>query len=768
MYSAKLSIPGKQNSELSYVFADELPEQENGSLMLFGMFDVTSTSEVYHTIIKETVKHFLDFYHSASPAKDFRSDDLPDSAEFMFENSIQYTYEKVTDALHLLQEKAGGKYAVDIKKIHCILGALVHDVLYLSITGTTIQPLLVYPVNHRNGPMQYMLMNIIESSGEQSMDPHARLFSQLLSGSVGIQGSSIMICNQSFLDYISTQQIKQTISNSRIDTVIPYFDHLLSKVHARHDFSALLISRDAIGPSRQPPHQQMSSAPSASMTGLNSTASSTQSILTPSMRPHVTHILQRVGLLLVAATRNTVRTVQKLIDFITAPKQKERYMSAYTVCSGVLTSLMHRLPSILPIVRSKAVTIHSAIRGGGIKNFLLKQWRRASQQSMRTYHFARDWFLSLNAISRALFILSSIFILLFLASLLSIQLNKSSKGRESRLKEILVAVEQKQLAADASLIYDDKDRARALLRESESLLALVDEKLKDRKEFIASRSAVEKLRMKVDNVTSIEQPTSLAALPAEIAADTSRDARMMATDDHVVVIHNDSIFLYNREAQTLDELPVHEKIPSISCAAKVSANELVFCNADVSRLSVLTLPDQTIRSHTLSRGSNNAPQKILLYNDRIYAFSNAEGVLVRYTKSGDAYGSGTRWIKASNPELANARDIAIDGRVYILTQQGALKVYRAGNDSTGTIPSETRDALTGASRIITNDDLSYLYALDREHKKIIIVDKESFALVGQITSPAFQRVTDFDVSKKRKTILVLDGGNLLSFPYEIK
>lgn len=768
MYFAKLSIPGKQNTELSYVFADELPEQENDSHMLFGMFDVASTNEVYHTIIKETVKHFLDFYHSASPAKDFRSDELPDSTEFMFENSIQYTYEKVTDALHLLQERASGKYAVDTKKIHCILGALVHDVLYLSITGTAIQPLLIYPVSHRNGPVQYVLMNIVENSGEQSMDPHARLFSQLLSGSVAIQGSSIMICNQSFLDYISTQQIKQTISNSRIDTVIPYFEHLLSKVHARHDFSSLLITRDTTGSGRLATHRQAPSAPSASMTGLNSTASSTQSILTPSMRPHVTHTLRRIGTLLIAVSRMTVGTARTFIGFLTAREQKQQYCRAYSACREALKNWSRRIPSVLPIVRARVYTVATSFRRGDIKTFALLQWRHASQRCVRICRNGRDWFFSLNTVSRALFILSSIFILLFLASLLSIQFNKSSRGREARLKEILVAVEQKQLAADASIIYDDKERARALLRESESLLALVDEKLKGRKEFVASQQSIEKLRMKIDNVMTIEQPTALASIPGDVGADAGKNPRMMATDDQIIVVSNDTVYLYNREAQQLVELPIHEKIPSISCAAKVSAHEFMFCNADATRVSILTLPDQTVRSHTLSRGSNDAPQKIILYNNRLYAFSDANGMLVRYAKNGDAYATGTRWIKNANAQLVNARDIAIDGRVYIITQQGALKVYRAGNEATGAIPPETRDALAGASRLITSDDLSYLYALDRERKRIVIVNKESFALVGQLSSPAFKRVIDFDVSKKRKTILMLDGGSLLSFPYEVK
>ena len=134
MYYAKLSIPGKNNTELSYVFADELAEHKNSSVLLFGLFDVYSSNELYHTIIKESVKHYLDFYHNGSPLDALTSDELPDSREFVFENSIQYTYEKVSDSLRELQERSSHRHALDLKKIHCILGALIGDTIFLSIT----------------------------------------------------------------------------------------------------------------------------------------------------------------------------------------------------------------------------------------------------------------------------------------------------------------------------------------------------------------------------------------------------------------------------------------------------------------------------------------------------------------------------------------------------------------------------------------------------------------------------------------------------------
>ena len=178
MYIDKLSIPGKQTNELSYVFADELTEQQNDSVTLFGLFDIKSGNEIYLTILKETVKHFLDYYHQSPELSESAFSELPNSHEFIFENAIQYTYEKVSDSIQEIQQQSPKGGTLDMKRVNCILGALVNDSLFLSLTGTTLSPLLFYPVTQKHGSTHYVAMNIAEQSSGSTDGSH-RLFSNI-------------------------------------------------------------------------------------------------------------------------------------------------------------------------------------------------------------------------------------------------------------------------------------------------------------------------------------------------------------------------------------------------------------------------------------------------------------------------------------------------------------------------------------------------------------------------------------------------------------
>lgn len=764
MYYAKLSIPGKLNAELSYVFIDTISEQENSSVVLFGVFDISSTSDVYHTIIKQTVKHYLDFYHTASPFDTVSSDDLPDSKEFVFENSIQYTYDKVSDVLRDLQEQSNQRQSVDLKKVNCILGALIDDMLYLSVTGTTIKPLFVYPISHRNGPVHYMLTNIAED--EQASDAHARLFSQLISGPVHIPSSSIMLCNQTFLDYISAQQIKQKISNSNVQTVIPYFEHLLSRVHARHDFSALLISRDARSDGRTE-QRGASPASSVSMADLNGTASSTQSIMTSAMRPYLERALRG---LLSAGKKLILLAVQSLrtaYGAMSTPEQMRRYRAILASYADFFIHITSRLPGLARRIHTAGLFIITALKDGSAKEYGITSARRLSRSCSNAYRRGRAVFLSLNKLSRALLVLSALFIVLFVVSLISMQMNNSRAGREDRLREILTAIEQKQLAADASLIYDDKAQVRKLIRESEQLFALVDERFLSRDEVKEARLASENLRQRIENIVRVNEPAQLAALRDDTAASDSM--RLIAVNATIIVSANDTLFRYDRASQTFNELALREKIPTLSCIAARSETEIVLCSGEGDRLYTLTLPSTTVRSSAFTRSGDDArPSHIVFYGDRLYALSSSAGTIHRHEGKGDAYGIGAVWLRDSVDAVKGARDIAVDGLVYILTRDGTLAVYRSGRATDARIPQETADLLRTARRIITAQELEYLYALDPDQKRIIVINKSSFLPVAQITSPAFEQLQDFSISKARKTILVFDKGRLLSFPYEVK
>lgn len=771
MYFAKLSIPGKQNSELSYVFADSLSEQQNGSVLLFGLFDVKSTSELYHTIIKQAVKHFLDFYHTASPFDAVASEDLPDSTEFIFEHSVQYTYEKVSDALRDIQERSSHRQSVDLKKINCVLGAVLNGTLYLSVTGTSIKPMLVYPVVHRNGPVQYMLVNIIESGGDQSADAHARLFSQLVSGPLTVPSSSIMLCNQTFLDYISPQQIKQTISNSKIQSIIPYFEHLLSRVNARSDFSALLISPDS-APSPTGHQNRATAAPasSSSMHGLNGTAESTRSILTPTMRPILSRSVRGILMFIVLCARTLLDWAHAAYATLMSPAQKHRYRAVLESVRRSGKTLIHTSSRTSASYASRLMRIASSFRERNMRERFQTATAQIVAQGTTFYAKTKQWFYSLNTLSRSLFILSILFIFLFIISLLSIQLKNTSEQKQSRITEILAAVEQKQIAADASLIYDDKARARDLLSESKNLLALVDERSIEREDYKKMKQALETLEMKIYNITRIDEPMVLASIPPTPAVENASPLRLTAADATIIAYTSNALYRYDREKKEFIDMPMRDTISSRPCARAVSEKQVLFCTGTADRITAISFPDQTTQSYSLGGAPKGAPTSLFVYNNRLYTFSSATGELYRFAKNGDSFTNGISWLRDPSvvEQLKGARDSALDGLVYILTADGTLTVFRSGRRSDVTIPDDTASLLRSATRIITDEQLNYLYALLPGDKKIIVIDKKTYSIAAQITSPALQNPNDFAVSKKRKAILVLDRGTLFSIPFEVK
>ena len=60
-FFSKISIQGKNQDELSYVFSSGPIEQKKCSVFLFGVFAISSAQEVYQQFIKQTVKNFIDF-----------------------------------------------------------------------------------------------------------------------------------------------------------------------------------------------------------------------------------------------------------------------------------------------------------------------------------------------------------------------------------------------------------------------------------------------------------------------------------------------------------------------------------------------------------------------------------------------------------------------------------------------------------------------------------------------------------------------------------
>lgn len=174
-------------------------------------------------------------------------------------------------------------------------------------------------------------------------------------------------------------------------------------------------------------------------------------------------------------------------------------------------------------------------------------------------------------------------------------------------------------------------------------------------------------------------------------------------------------------------------------------------------------------------GSNtaikNASGKTILENDdgweqigglgafgtNVYILDKKGNQILKYL-SGDAASQSTY---AENPVFGKAAGIAIDGSIYVLTTDGAIKKYTRGKEETfGITGVET--PLKNPTRIFTNPDIDNLYILDKGNSRIVILNKQG-AFQNSLAATVIKDAKDFDVQEKDKKIYVLSSGKI----YEI-
>ncbi|MBI4599562.1 hypothetical protein HY732_01425 [Candidatus Uhrbacteria bacterium] len=770
MYSGKLSIPGKLSDELSYVFIDDEIEQQNDSIILFGMFDIKSGNELYHIIIKESVKHFLDFYHRARMLDGEGFDNLSDSGEFIFESSMHYTYEKVSDALRDAQEQAARGQHIDMRRVNCVLGAFIHDTLFLSVTGTTLVPFLMYPLPGPVGASRYSMIDIIKQSGDAPADLQTRLFSNIISGKISIPSSMVILCNQTLLDYIDPPHIKQIISNTPVSSVVKNFHSILSKVNSRADFSALFFSNSSAD--NQYSLRSRSTLSSTSMQGLNSTETRTHSILTPTVRPYLKKY-----------SRELLRTVWIFI----------RRAAAYMRGRIAMTFSRERRAAASSLLRASGTRIRSAARHSPAYGAACVRALGAAARSVRTMNIREHagqtnaWlqarhralacfiercarrFAALSPQSRLLFLLSVLFIFLFIVSLISIQLRRGAEQAGTRTREIIAGIEQKNDLIDASMIYDDRQRARVLLGESYALLDLVPKKFHARGDFKAAEEKLKSIDLRLNNIMRLDSLDVAAALAPD-ASGAVPNVQLVANKAAILAYSADTLYLFDKENNVLNPLEnLRGKIPSISCAVASSDTVFYFCSGNGERLYSLTFPDQTVKNISLPRHeSETSLDTVRMYNNRLYVLTRERGIIYRHLAVATGFSRGAAWTQTPQEAVKNASSFAIDGNVYVLGTDGNIRLFSSGVAVERTTSDTTKKALIGATMLWTNSDEPFLYALNPDQKKLIALHKKTFEIAAQIVSDHFTGLQGFTVNRKSKEIFILDAGRMIHVPFDVK
>ncbi|MBI4239853.1 hypothetical protein HY620_02615 [Candidatus Uhrbacteria bacterium] len=761
-FVSKISVPGKLNDELSYVFFETLEgEHKSESTTLFGVFHSLSPSEAYHTIIKDAVKYFLDFYHKGGSAfTGAVDDDSLDPNEFLFENALQYTNEHVVQALENL-EKSNDRSRFDFKKIHFILGALSDTTLYLSVTGKNVLAFYIYPVYKQKQFSHYAHITISEG---QSDDDH-RLFSNAISGDVSMARGTVVLCNQAFLDYITPEQIKQRLASTAPEALGQSLQNLLTKVNGKSDFSALFI-HPRYSPSASYAHgTHVQTASHTSMQHLHTTQRGTDTILFPAIALSIKNGLHWL----------VMKVVIPLCVYLLAYFKKIQYKELFTKCMFLFRRRLKRAPGLVrrfaqlrwvSSVPDALKKIRAQVRTSNKKELFMGMCSALKRRGIILFAKARRSFMSLPIPSRALLAIGVLFTVLFVQSVVALQQSKNERERLAESQLLVRAIEQQFDTAEASLIYENEEKARGDILEAENLLAQLPKTIiRYNEEYARLITRAEQLKLKMNRVIVIQNPTVIADLSSQLPS-LDRVSVQIAGAETLLATPDGLYSLDSSNGKAL-QIDTQAKLPSVGCLATASSLAYV-CDGSGTRLFSLHLKNKNIQTMPVTfHASEKEITSAHVYNQRLYVFDKQSGSIYRHSKKGDGFEVGTDWINDKKTNLTNAIDFAIDGTVYILNNDNTILRYAAGKLN-GILNPVLEPAQRLFIKVATDTESPYLYALDPSQKRIVILDKQSGNLKNQILSESFTNLKSFAVNWQKRELLVLNDSQLIRIPLDIK
>jgi len=775
-YLSKLSIPGKNTQDLSYIFSDSIDIDTEQRIYVFGIFLIQSQKEQYQSFIKVCVDSFLDFYHkSLASYKNVLDESSVNSHEFLFENAIRYVHEQLLQTV--LSENHESTNQLDLKKIHFSLGVLAQDHIYVSGSGSKIFGYYIYPVFSKNkGFSHYALSSLLDGNTEN--DGSNKLFSYLINGPVSLPGGSLCLLNKALLEYLSIEQLRHILTNNPIEKVSTYIHALLSKINSKNDFLALFINPSYSGPQQHTQHSKQT-ASSRSMAGLNSTEHGTEQVLSPTFKPMVknttlhafdfartissvlfrtTHSFAKKIPLIISRAKNIILICTKRIHSCVTyvfPFFYKIYTVLYHLGSQLVfafTLLIKKGPGAFTVLIKKKLTCI----GSFFTNFF--QSLKRTLLSFVTIHQKK--FQILSPRSKALLGIGCLFLFLFTVSITTLYSRQMQSKVDSTHAQSLADIQREYTSLESRSIYEQGEGLKA------DLLTLQQKLLDLKKVFPPTDTSLEKLqdrinflKQKMFSIYTLDTPHVLTQIPIEYG----EPLHLLPLQKKLILVFNSHIVVYSLVEKTFKALETTGQFSS-NCLTNFSVDSAFVCVQDSDKLYLVTNQKNEVTTYSMKK---NIPEKntaaLAAYNNKLYTLDTEQKNIFRHIKNGVVFEQGNKVLQKELPALNLGRQLVIDGSLFVLTTEDKILKITKGKSSLVSLP--TLDPIVVLiEKILTHENTPYLFLLDTDQKRIIVIDKLSEKLIVQLTSPRFENLKNISLTTDGKELYVLTSQEVFNIP----
>jgi hypothetical protein len=616
--------------------------------------------------------------------------------------------------------------------------------LYFSLTGKN--RVLVFA---KSSAEKWQAIDILDSLEKQSPSetiPDSVFFSNIISGSLP-PGGAALFSNEALLEYLSRDQLMRIAANLPPASAAEQIKNSLETVNAFVSFSGVVIKR--LSQKSEKPAQARSipiissSTSSSSIEQLNYTERATERFLSP------------------RGAIQIQRWFRSFSSFLPSVKSINS--------SKLAVRVLKKVGIIL-----KYAAIFSFRGIAGIFKFLE---RSASENNRRQQHpnpksFKKKPYAFLRIMASIkikklhliyLGIAASVLAVFFL-NLQSIKKEQKKSAIESQISSTTLAIGEKLDKIEAMLLYNNEEGAKTALDEIGALFQILDSSGHSETTSSSTKSLKDRFDAfdeKIRHISKIANPQVLADLSA-IAQNISLSSLNLGEK---------AVFTLDDSRQNIYRIDLKDKI-AMAVSDPLIAPPLSLDSEDKDGNLFLAASSSILRIDAASEAITSSsfdPEKFVSkkikrcapYLNRLYCLFDDEPQIKRFSRISGAYSGLTDWI-SDGTTVADGKDIAIDGSVYILKNDGGVVKYLQGRIVNFSLDAAD-PAVKNAQRIRLSKDGKYIYITEPDKNRLIVFNgKGKYLLQYQFLSDS--RISDAIASQNDKRIYYLSGSKIYFAP----
>ncbi|MFA5155231.1 MAG: hypothetical protein WC453_02250 [Patescibacteria group bacterium] len=655
--------------------------------------------------------------------------------ENIFEAAVTKTNKNLADFL------TAEKIQINPHAANITIGVIYENKLHFANFGGN-RALLVY----RHGE-NYELINVEANAAEapdnvEAGEPVAakstKLFSSVISGEIPLS-SYFVFTSEALPEYLSGKELINILTKLPPITAAEQIKSILAKMNTYVPFLGIII-KNTTGLPGQETREELEEklAARSSVSSLNYTEEKTEQMLAPA------------GLINFAKLFRQFKELAGRWPKAGLSARKKKYLrpeeSARVVPSAPELGQIKSLSS----VRADSFLIKEKIffkKKPGWPGILLKKSGQyvVSLFSPETWSGLsaklKNWVKALSPKNRWLFGALGLLVVIFIGSLLFTNWRHERQLAQAEFTRLAAAIEEKENAIDAHLLYNDEAGAGQLLLEAQALIASLPQRTKD--EQAGYQRLAERLAAMSEKIQKIVKVG---------AADKVNDLSGLGAESLVYAAGK----LYAAGGNTIYELTpgradsVKSSLDGVSRLSRpdFEGGDYIYYQAagQLARFNIKSKASNLIKI-TGSDFSQSAAFRI--FNGNLYALIPGQGQIYKYTK----FATKSDWLKAE-ADLSRAVDLGIDGSIYVLNSDGRVQKFYL-NKPADYSAAPLMPTMTGASKLIVGDKL--LYVFEGGSKRLAVLAKSDGHLINQYVVDSLDQPRDVAVDEAGRIAYFLAG-----------